>query len=311
MFFKQKNHLSNIQKTLLSDTELFELRAFAEQLDCSSIPHHQLESRSIGSLPTRAVGSGIDYAESRVYQAGDDTRTINWRLSARSHETFVKTFHIESRPSLNLFLDKRRSMFFGTRERLKVTQAIRVASLLAYAADLHQLKFQAWILNDDGVQYFDNYEDFLIQANVSISIQVLNSYSNNNNITPVLHEMNQRVAKGSLLYLISDYCDLEKSDQAELARLNEQSFVQVIYIKDKAELNLPTLGKYRLQDMQKERSYKLDSQKELELQRFNQYSLAYFEKKHNVFKELGFSIVELMTDVNALQDKISLPLGYT
>ena len=149
--FKPKKQTTTHHKTWLSEKELAELQTFAEQLQNTSIANIALNSQQSGLLASRALGSGTDYAESRVYQYGDDPRSINWRLSARSTDTFVKTFHTESRPCVSILLDQRKSMIFGTKKRLKISQALRVASLLAYSCDLHQLSFQAWVLHNDSL----------------------------------------------------------------------------------------------------------------------------------------------------------------
>lgn len=304
--FKRQYNSSILQTFLLDKNELQALRALAELIDCSPTPKQTLESRQAGNLPTRALGNGIDYAESRIYQAGDDPRSINWRLSARSQETFVKTYHIESRPSLSIFLDKRRSMSFGTRSRLKVTQATRIATLLAYACELHQLNFQAWILDDvQDLQYFDNVDTFLLKANAPVATS---SKNNKTSISPALQEINQRTAKGSLIYLISDFSDLNLSHQSELAHLYERCFIQSIHIFDIAELNLPSSGKVRLQELHQVKSFQINTHKAKEQQAFSDIATEHFETIESIINDLGISYCKLATDNENIQQSISLPL---
>ncbi len=317
--FKRQQNASILQQTLLDKSELINLQALAEQVDCSATPDQILNSRQAGNLPTRALGSGIDYAESRVYQAGDDPRSINWRLSARTQETFVKTYHIESRPSLNIFLDKRRSMVFGTKSRLKITQATRIATLLAYACQLHQLTFQAWILDDGldnelGLQYFDDINGFLLQANKNTSHNSApaNKFSSEKaSIHSALLEINQRTSKGSLIYLVSDFADLKASHQTELAHLIERCFVQALHIFDAAELSLPKLGKIRLQEMNQDSSknYQLDTRNEKQQTSFAKMAQQHFEKKKSLISDLGISYIKIATDDESIQQSITLPLG--
>ena len=79
--------------------------------------------REHGEYVSPRRGYGLDYEESRVYQPGDDLRFMNWRLTARSGEPHIKVFREERRPSAFILLDRRNGMRFGTRLRLKVTQA--------------------------------------------------------------------------------------------------------------------------------------------------------------------------------------------
>lgn len=78
-------------------------------------------------------GRGLDYAESRVYQPGDDLRDLHWRLLARTGRPYVKVHHEEQASALHLLLDLRPGMAFGTRGRTKAEQAARMALLAAAA----------------------------------------------------------------------------------------------------------------------------------------------------------------------------------
>ncbi|MGA7439996.1 MAG: DUF58 domain-containing protein [Luteibacter sp.] len=87
-----------------------------------------------GQRPGRLHGRGMDYAESRVYQAGDDVRRMDWRLTARSGVAHTKLFQEEREGRLLVLLDTNASMRFGTRTRFKSVQAARVAAMAAWYA---------------------------------------------------------------------------------------------------------------------------------------------------------------------------------
>ncbi|MET0937153.1 MAG: DUF58 domain-containing protein [Luteibacter sp.] len=87
-----------------------------------------------GQRPGRLHGRGMDYAESRVYQAGDDVRRMDWRLTARSGVAHTKLFEEEREGRLLVLLDCNASMHFGTRTRFKSVQAARVAAMAAWYA---------------------------------------------------------------------------------------------------------------------------------------------------------------------------------
>ena len=319
-FFKQQSGSAKAQKTLLDKKTLLALRQQAEQINCSASPQHSLESRQSGNLPSRAIGSGMDYAESRVYQAGDDTRSINWRLTARSNETFVKTYRVESRPNMSLILDRRRTMLFGTRKQLKITQAVRVACLLSYAAEFHQLGFQAWIIDDNGFYFFDNHDAFLDQANKPCVMSITDDTAGIVSIGALIQEVTMRLIKGasqeqgSLVYFLSDFIDLKKTHRADLANLNDQCFIQAIDIMDKAEFELPQVGKIKLQNMQNDsnepfNTYPLNTNKAKDREVFMQLSRQFFEGKKSIFDSVGINYTPLATDVEKILDYISLPLG--
>lgn len=77
-------------------------------------------------------GRGMDYAESRIYQPGDDARNIDWRRTARSGKWHTKLFQVERERSMLLLIDTHATMRFGTRARYKSVAAARAAAWLAW-----------------------------------------------------------------------------------------------------------------------------------------------------------------------------------
>ena len=87
-----------------------------------------------GSYSSSFKGQGLAFREVRPYQAGDDIRTIDWNVSARMNETFVKVFVEEREMTVMLVVDLSPSQRFGTRRADKVRVASEVAALLAFSA---------------------------------------------------------------------------------------------------------------------------------------------------------------------------------
>ena len=97
------------------------------------LPSESRAARS-GGHASRLYGRGMDYAESRVYQAGDDVRRLDWRLTARSGKLHTKLFQEEREGRLLILLDTHASLRFGTRVRFKSVQAARAAAIAAWLA---------------------------------------------------------------------------------------------------------------------------------------------------------------------------------
>jgi uncharacterized protein (DUF58 family) len=88
-----------------------------------------VEQRGAGDSLSAWLGRGLDYAESRAYQPGDDLRGLHWRLLARTGKPFVRVHQEEQAPSWHALLDLRGGMQFGTQLRTKAEQAARMALL--------------------------------------------------------------------------------------------------------------------------------------------------------------------------------------
>ncbi len=115
----------------VSLTELIGLRAHVGRVRVAPLPSRAMRS---GQQSSRLYGRGMDYAESRAYQAGDDVRRLDWRLTARSGKLHTKLFQEDREGSLLILLDTHASMRFGTRERFKSVQAARAAAAAAWYA---------------------------------------------------------------------------------------------------------------------------------------------------------------------------------
>ena len=96
-------------------------------------PVRPVSRQTAGEAPSAWKGRGLDYAESRAYQPGDDLRHLHWRLLARTGRPYVKVHHEEQATALHLLLDLRPDMAFGTRGRTKAEQAARMTLLAASA----------------------------------------------------------------------------------------------------------------------------------------------------------------------------------
>jgi len=125
------HHADGDGRTRVSLAELIALRARVVRARMAALPSRAMRS---GRQSSRLYGRGMDYAESRVYQPGDDVRRLDWRLTARSGRLHTKLFQEDREGSLLILLDTHRSMQFGTRLRFKSVQAARAAACAAWYA---------------------------------------------------------------------------------------------------------------------------------------------------------------------------------
>lgn len=129
-----------------------ELRALALQA-ASWQPRRlalEVHDHHAGEWPTTRLGHGLEFEEVRVWQPGDDARAIDWRSSARRGQWLMRSHREERQPLWHVVVDRSPSMHFGTRRRLKLAQAARLAILLAHAAQLQgaAIGFSLWDRQD-------------------------------------------------------------------------------------------------------------------------------------------------------------------
>jgi uncharacterized protein (DUF58 family) len=124
-------HVDGYGRVHVSLPELIALRSRVARL---RLPPRDSRATHVGAQSSRLYGRGMDYAESRAYQPGDDVRRLDWRLTARSGRLHTKLFQEEREGQLLILLDQHASMRFGTRVRFKSVQAARAAALAAWFA---------------------------------------------------------------------------------------------------------------------------------------------------------------------------------
>ena len=127
------NTENNLNKGIQSDIQsLIDLRMDARllQLDLSK----GVRSTLAGQYQSRFRGRGMDYAESRQYQPGDDVRNIDWRVTARTGDVHTKMYIEERERPVFIMVDFSPSLFFGTRGTFKSVLAAEAASLIAWTA---------------------------------------------------------------------------------------------------------------------------------------------------------------------------------
>ncbi len=143
-------HAAVTTRPLLDRTEIDTLIAAADARPPRPRPIRQ-GGRS-GERLTRQLGSGADLADLRGYQPGDDLRHIDWRASARARQPMLRLWHEEKRDAFVVLLDRRTAMRFGSRRRLKVTQAARLA-ITALAREARRGREAGALLLDTPTQW--------------------------------------------------------------------------------------------------------------------------------------------------------------
>jgi len=232
---------------LLDASQLAVLRQAATTLP-PLLQQRLVKQARLGERPSSIRGSGLDYDESRSFIAGDDRRHINWRLYARTGEPHLKLFHEERRPQLMLLLDRRSAMRMGSRQRLKLTQGVRLAALLAFWAEAVGMAVGALCLQANSLYQGGRHDEAAVMALVralSAAAPPVSSEAEPS-LAQALAQLQRGLAPGRLVCLISDFSDLEAGDGALLWQLVREHDVLAFHISDPMEQQLPEAGRLRL-----------------------------------------------------------------
>lgn len=224
-------------------------------------------TRSIAGISglhlSKMRGRGIDFEEFRPYQAGDDIRLIDWRVTARTGRPFTKVFREERERPVIIAVDQTHNMFFGSQVAFKSVIAAQAAAVFCWLA----------IDNGDrvGGLVFSGIEANLVRPKRSrrTALHLLNQvYQYNQKLTEVkdpesqvptdpsfkpglAHALGQirRITKpGSTLYVISDFITLDEKALQYLNQLSRHNNVICCLVYDALEESLPVPGIYSITD---------------------------------------------------------------
>ncbi|MEC9460919.1 MAG: DUF58 domain-containing protein, partial [SAR324 cluster bacterium] len=197
-----------------------------------------------GPYLTKLKGRGMEFAEARPYQPGDDVRHIDWRVTARTGRTHTKLFREERERPVMLVLDQAQPMFFGSRERLKSVQAARIAALLGWRALLRGDRVGGVLFSEQMHHEFRPRADrrnFLrllshIMTEHNMLVDRMNEgewvFNSKFMFAEALRRVKHVVQPGSLVYVFSDFSGFDAECRKHLFQLSKQNQVQVYFITD-------------------------------------------------------------------------------
>nr|WP_032470576.1 DUF58 domain-containing protein [Vibrio mimicus] len=221
---------------------LEELLAYEQQAVHFLPPARQVWSLRIGQHHSSQLGRGMDFSEVRQYQAGDDIRSIDWRVTARTGKPHTKLFSEERERSVVLYIDLSQSMQFGSSLLLKSVQAAHLASLLSWLAVKQQDRVGAVIdLGHRLIEIKPSSRQRGVLPILGACIEAQQTPpSQHASRSLALHEvfntLNRLCPKGSEVVLISDFLHLDPEQNAlPLRQLCHHNRVRMVQIHDPLE----------------------------------------------------------------------------
>ncbi len=228
--------------------DLIELRQHAGKIDLTHA--RSARARLVGNHLSRFRGRGMDYQESRTYQAGDDVRSMDWRVTARTGKPHIKLYQEERERPVVLFLDLNPGMFFGSRGMLKSVVAARAAILIAWAAAGHGDRIGGMLFNGG---YWDLQPRGGKHGVLRLIRQVVehtdprigvDGQSPSGGLNAALSRLRRVSRPGSLIVLVGDYYGIDEDSGNHLLRLRQHSDVVAIQIVDPLEEAAPAAARY-------------------------------------------------------------------
>ena len=215
----------------------------------------RVNSLQTGAYVSHFRGRGMEFDESRPYQPGDDPRSIDWRVTARSTTAYTKLFREERERPVLVMVDLRASMHFATKGCFKSVNASRAAALLSWAAHHRGDRLGGLIFGDRthrelkpklGRQAALRFVHQLVEHPDWQVRERPEGGDGEQQMTQAMSSLRRVARPGSLVVILSDFQGMSRSAQSYLSSVARHNEVLAVFINDPIERELPPPGRYRL-----------------------------------------------------------------
>ena len=216
-------------------------------------PNARIVGNRAGSKLSKLKGRGVDLAEVRAYQPGDDIRSIDWRVTARTNKPHTKIYREErERPTL-IVVDQSQNMFFGSKLRLKSVAVADIAARIAWQTLATGDRVGGLVVGNEEARLHKPYRTTKAVARLLNDIVNLNQALNRNTHRTLSHDEMmlriRRLARSNYrIFVLSDFSGSVDSWTDHLQKLAKHNSVTAVHIYDPIELQLPPSDHYLVTD---------------------------------------------------------------
>jgi len=257
-----------------------------------------------GEYHSAFKGRGMAFSEVREYQYGDDIRSIDWNVTARFNNPFVKIFEEERELTVMLLIDVSGSRNFGTRTQLKKNMITEISAVLAFSA----------IHNNDKIgviMFSDQVEKFIPpkkgRQHILRIIRELIDYQpvhQGTNIAEGLRYFTNAIKKRSTAFLISDFIDDDYEEALRIAFKRHDLIALNIY--DARETSLPKAGMIRMKDAETGKMIWVDTGSHRIREKYANWWKHEQENFNTLMLKTGLDTVSIRTDEDYIKPLMNL-----
>ena len=199
-----------------------------------------------GEYHSTFKGRGMTFSEVRQYQFGDDVRNIDWNVTARYNEPFVKVFEEERELTMMLMVDISGSELFGTEQQFKNEVVTEIAATLAFSATQNNDKIGLILFSDKVELYIPPKKGRSHVLRIIRELIEFKPESKQTNLAEALKFMQNVMKKKAIVFILSDFI-ADDYDQT-MKIVSGKHDVTGIRVYDKHEESIPNLGMVQMED---------------------------------------------------------------
>jgi uncharacterized protein (DUF58 family) len=257
-----------------------------------------------GEYHTSFKGRGMTFSEVRQYQYGDDVRAIDWNVTARYNEPFVKVFEEERELTMMLVVDISGSESFGTKNQQKRDMVTEIAATLAFSATQNNDKIGLLLFSDQIELFIPPKKGKSHVLRIIRELIEFQPKSNKTDLAQALKYLSGVLKKKAIVFMISDF--MVKDYQQTLKIAAKKHDVTGIRVYDQREESLPNIGIVNMMDAETGETLLVDTnskQVRTDYEKYYQENVTYFK---DIFSKCGAGTISSRVD----ESYVTKLLGY-
>ena len=255
---------------------------------------HLVRDIVAGEYSSAFRGRGVEFAEVREYQPGDDVRTIDWNVTARLGTAYVKRYLEERELTVGFVVDFSASKLFGSRLRTKGDLAVEVCAVLALAAARNNDRVGALFFTDRIEHLVTPRKGRRHVLRILSDLLSFQPRGQGTNLTAALEQLEPLHRRRSVLFIVSDF--LTTGYGPALSRLARKHDVVAVHLVDPRERALPDMGLMVLKDPESGGWRYVDTSRPSLREQFHERVAAFDLNLERTVRERGADLIRLHTD---------------
>lgn len=244
-------------------------------------------------------GQGMEFDEVREYQPGDDVRTIDWNVTARTGKPHIKKFVEERELTVMILVDVSLSCRFASTNMLKSQLAAEVAAVLSFSAIRNNDKVGLIIFTDKIEKFIPPRKGVSHVLHVIREVLYFEPEGGSTDIANALEYLNKVTTRKSITFLISDFFPSGATSDAtkkSLAIANKRHDVIPVTLNDPREMHLPDCGLITLEDAETGKTVLIDSSDAVLRRQYHQNNMERVKQRERLFRSIGADHIDISTD---------------